>query len=183
LLCLQICYDGDIPDFKKLTKARQVCPCSLQKGVNDIDDKKLLKELNKILTLEHGHLGMYKNYQDYQDKEIRRAFRRFMEIEIEHINKIKNIFRNLGGIYSPLIESGDIIGNLLGITVNFINDQEVLKTYSFIENKAHEGYMNFVAKLEKDNEPRNNFIAEMVAANMFEAKLMHLWLEDKLRNG
>jgi len=35
--------------------------------------------------------------------------------------------------------------------------------------------MKFVAKLEKDNEPRNNFIAEMVAANMFEAKLMHLW--------
>jgi len=173
--------------MEKVIENRAICyvyryRCGIKERVDDMDDGQLLKELNKILTLEHGHLGMYKNYQDYHDKEIRRAFRRFMEIEIEHINKLKNILRNLGGTYSPLIESGDIIGNLLGITVNLTNEQEILKTYSFIENKAHEGYMKFVAKLEKDNEPRNNFIAEMVTANMFEAKLMHLWLEDKLRN-
>ena len=54
-----------------------------------VDDRKLIGELNKILTLEHGHLGMYENYPDYKDKDIRRTFRRFMEIEIEHINKLK----------------------------------------------------------------------------------------------
>ena len=59
-----------------------------------MDDQALIKELNKILTLEHGHLGMY---------------------------------------------------------------------------------------LEQDDEKRNQFIAEIAAANMLEAELMHLWLEDKLK--
>ena len=35
-----------------------------------MDDKALIKELNKILTLEHGHLGMYLE----QDDEKRNQF-------------------------------------------------------------------------------------------------------------
>jgi len=35
-----------------------------------VDDQALIKELNKILTLEHGHLGMYLE----QDDEKRNQF-------------------------------------------------------------------------------------------------------------
>lgn len=146
-----------------------------------MEDKALIWELNKILTLEHGHLGMYKNLPDYTDKETRRAFRRFMEIEIEHINKIKSVIYNLGGKPSLVVEGGDITGRLLGVTLSTAwEDTEVLKVYSFIEKKSHEGYAAFVSKLENDGQ-RNQFIAEIAASNMLEAQLMHLWLEDKLK--
>ncbi|HHV72539.1 MAG TPA: ferritin-like domain-containing protein [Clostridia bacterium] len=147
-----------------------------------MEDKQLIKGLNKILTFEHGHLGMYKNFLDYEDKEIRRVFRRFMEVEIEHINKISTIIRNLGSTPSPLVESGDIIGKLFGITINFANIKDVLKAFSFIEKKSQQGYANFIAELEQNGDKRNDFIAELAAPNMLEAQLMHLWLEDKLKN-
>ncbi|HWI55359.1 MAG TPA: demethoxyubiquinone hydroxylase family protein [Desulfobacteria bacterium] len=145
-------------------------------------DAELVRQLNKILTLEHGHLGMYKDFSDYQDKDIRRAFRRFMEIEIEHINKLKNVTRNLGAKPSILIESGDIIGQMLGISFNLSSTRGVLETLSLIEKKSHQGYFDFVSKLEEDAEKRSQFIAEFLVSNMLEAKLMHLWLEDKLNN-
>lgn len=145
-------------------------------------DAELTRELNKILTLEHGHLGMYKDFSDYQEKELRRTFRRFMEIEIEHINKLKNTIMNLGAKPSILIESGDIIGQMLGITLNLSSTRGILETYSFIEKKSHQGYYDFVSKLDNDTENRSQFIAEFLASNMLEAKLMHLWLEDELKN-
>lgn len=141
----------------------------------------LIKELNIILTLEHGHLGMYKDFKGYQEKEIRRTFRRFMEIEIEHINKLENVMRNLGAQPSPLIESGDILGKMLGITVNISNAKTVLETYSFIEKKSTQGYSDFLKKLEQDEEKRTQFIGEFLTSNMLEAKLMQLWLEDHLK--
>jgi len=147
-----------------------------------LDDKMLMKELNKILTLEHGHLGMYEKYMDYSDKEIRRTFRRFMEVEIEHIEKLKTVIRNLGDKPSLIIEGGDIIGRLFNITINVADERGMLKAYSFIEQKAHAGYTDFVSKLENDSEKRNQFIAEIAASNMLEAKLMQLWLDDKLKN-
>lgn len=145
-----------------------------------MDEQDIKSELNKILTLEHGHLGMYKNYTHYKDKDIRRTFRRFMEIEIEHIEKLKNISRNIGFEPTLLIETGDIIGKFFNISINLTNEQEMIKAYSFIENKSHEGYKKFVKKLENDTEKRNNFLAEFVVSNMLEAKLMELWLKDKL---
>lgn len=145
-------------------------------------DAELVRELNKILTLEHGHLGMYKDFSDYQEKDIRRTFRHFMEVEIEHINKLKNVIMNLGAKPSNLIESGDIIGQMLGISFNLSSTRGVLETLSFIEKKSHQGYTDFVTKLEKDTEKRSQFIAEFLASNMLEAKLMHLWLEDELKN-
>ena len=54
-------------------------------------DEELIKEMNKVLTLEHGHLGMYRDFMGYKEKAVRRTFRRFMEIEIEHINKLENV--------------------------------------------------------------------------------------------
>lgn len=147
-----------------------------------MDDKKLVKELNKILTLEHGHLGMYKNFMKYEDKEIRRTFRRFMEVEEEHIGKINNIIRNLGGKPSLTVDGGDIIGKMFGFTLNTVADtKELLKVYSFIEKKSHEGYAEFVTQLEQDTQERNQFIAEIAAANMLEAQLMQLWLDNKMQ--
>ncbi|SFH38978.1 hypothetical protein SAMN05660649_05022 [Desulfotomaculum arcticum] len=148
-----------------------------------MDDKKLIGELNKILTLEHGHLGMYKNYLEYEDQEIRRTFRRFMEIEEEHIGKINTVIRNLGGKPSLTVDGGDIIGKLFGITLNTVADiNGQLKVYSFIEKKSHEGYAKFVSQLEQDTQERNQFIAEIAAANMLEAQLMHLWLDNRRRS-
>lgn len=147
-----------------------------------MDDKQLIKELNKILTLEHGHLGMYKDFSVYEEKDIRRTFRRFMEIEIEHIEKLKNVIRNLGAKPSLLIEGGDILGQMLGVTINMSKVSNVLQTYSFIEKKSHQGYTDFIVKLEEDSEKRSQFIAEFLAGNMLEAKLMQLWLEDELKN-
>lgn len=147
-----------------------------------MNDKELIRELNKILTLEHGHLGMYKDFSVYEEKDIRRTFRHFMEIEVEHIEKLKNVIRNLGAKPSLLIEGGDIIGQMLGVTINMSKVTNVLQTYSFIEKKSHQGYTDFIVKLEEDTEKRSQFIAEFLAGNMLEAKLMHLWLEDELKN-
>lgn len=143
-------------------------------------EKELIKELNTILTLEHGHLGMYKDYLNFKEKEIRRTFRRFMEIEIEHINKLETVIMNLGAKPSLLRETGDIIGHLLGITLNLTSTRNVLETYSKIEKKSHQGYATFVEKLEQDIDKREQFIAEFVNSNMVEARLMQLWLEDHL---
>ena len=146
-----------------------------------MDDVKLIRELNKILTLEHGHLGIYRDFLDFEDKEIRRVFRRFSEIEAEHIQKLKNVLENLGAGPSPIMEGGDLIGSLFGISLKGLtSDRRLLETYSLIEKKSYEGYSAFVAELEQDTEPRNNFIAETAASNMLEAQLMHLWLEHKL---
>jgi len=146
-----------------------------------MNDKELIQEINKILTLEHGHLGMYKNYLGFSEKEISRAFRRFMEIEIEHINKLEIVIRNLGVKPSLLMEAGDVFGKMLDITLNLTNTKNVLDTYSKIEIKSHQGYSKFVTKLEEDDDKREQFIAEFIASNMLEAKLMHLWLEDELK--
>ncbi len=146
-----------------------------------MNEKELIKEINKILTLEHGHLGMYKNFLDFSEKEIRRTFRRFMEIEIEHINKLEIVISNLGAKPSLLMEIGDVFGKMLNITLNLTNTQNVLETYSKIEKKSHQGYSEFVTKIEEDDEKRDQFIAEFIASNMLEAKLMHLWLEDELK--
>jgi uncharacterized protein YkuJ len=100
-----------------------------------VNDQTLIFELNKILTLEHGHLGMYENFLDHEDKEIRRTFRRFYEIEIEHIEKLKSLLRNIGASSSIVIESGDVIGKLFGLSINLTKDKELVKTYSFIEKK------------------------------------------------
>ncbi len=141
----------------------------------------LIKELNKILTLEHGHLGMYKNYLDHQEKELRKTFRTFVEIEIAHINKLETVLRNLGAKPSLLIETGDIIGHMLGITVNLTDTKKVIETYRFIEEKSHAGYSEFIQKLEQDAEKRTQFIGEFLTSNMLEAKLMELWLADYFR--
>ncbi len=147
-----------------------------------MDDKTLLKELNKILTLEHGHLGMYKNFTEYGDKDIRRTFRRFMEVEEEHIGKISSVIRNLGGKPALTVDGGDILGNMFGVVLNTVAEtKEVLKVYSFIEKKSHEGYAKFVSQLDQDTRERNQFIAEIAAANMLEAHLMQLWLDNKLQ--
>jgi demethoxyubiquinone hydroxylase (CLK1/Coq7/Cat5 family) len=124
---------------------------------------------------------MYKNYLDYQEKEIKRTFRAFMEIEMAHINKLEIVLRNLGAQPSLLIEGGDIIGRMLGITINLTDIKTIVKTYSFIEEKSHIGYTKFINKLEQDDEKRTQFIAEFLASNMLEAKLMQLWLEDHLK--
>lgn len=146
-----------------------------------MNDKELIREINKILTLEHGHLGMYKDFLDFSEKEIRRTFRRFMEIEIEHINKLEIVIRNLGAKPSLIMEVGDVFGKILDITLNLTNTQNVLETYSKIEKKSHQGYSEFITKLEEDDDKREQFISEFVASNMLEAKLMHLWLEDELK--
>jgi len=146
-----------------------------------MNDKELIKEINKILTLEHGHLGMYKDFLDFSEKEIRRTFRRFMEIEIEHIDKLEIVIRNLGAKPSLIMEVGDVFGKILDITLNLTNTQNVLETYSKIEKKSHQGYSEFITKLEEDDDKREQFISEFLASNMLEAKLMHLWLEDELK--
>jgi len=145
-----------------------------------MNDTQLVRKLNKILTLEHGHLGMYKDFLDHQDKEIRRTFRRFMEVEIEHINKLKNVIMNLGAKPSLIIEGGDVIGRLLGMTLDLTSTESIVKTYSTIEKKSHQGYSDFISKLETDNDKREQFISEFLASNMLEAKLMQLWLDDYL---
>ena len=146
-----------------------------------MDDKQIINSMNKILTLEHGHLGMYRNFRNHQDKEICRTFRRFMDIEIDHIRKLDQIILNLGGKPSPLAEGGDILGKVFGIAMNFRDDKELLKTYSSIEKKSHLGYTNLIKKLEEAGK-KEQFIAEIASANMLEAKLMFLWLDDKLKS-
>ncbi|MEL7566648.1 MAG: demethoxyubiquinone hydroxylase family protein [Dehalobacterium sp.] len=146
-----------------------------------MNDKELIREINKILTLEHGHLGMYKDFLDFSEKEIRRTFRRFMEIEIEHINKLEMVIRNLGAKPSLIMEAGDVFGKILDITLNLTNTQNVIETYSRIEKKSHQGYSEFITKLEEDDDKREQFISEFLASNMLEAQLMHLWLEEELK--
>lgn len=147
-----------------------------------MDDKQLITELNKILTFEHGHLGMYENYATYQDKDMRRTFRRFMELEMEHINRIQSVIRNLGEKPSLVVEGGDILGKLFGVSMQVTGDREILKVYDFIEQKSHQGYSDFISKLERENDNMYQFIAEITAVNKLEAQLQHLWLEDKLNN-
>jgi len=171
-------------DFKRVQKY------DIEKGKNGhpicaevilLDDTQLLLELNKIMTLEHGHLGMYRDFDRHQDQDMRRTFRRFAEVEEEHIQKIKNVILNMGGKVSLLAEGGDILGKLFGITINLGSDHDLIKTFSFIEKKSHEGYQKFVTKLEQDQEKRSQLIAEIASSNMLEAWLMHLWLEDKMK--
>ncbi|MDR3540535.1 MAG: ferritin-like domain-containing protein [Desulfosporosinus sp.] len=146
-----------------------------------MDNNELIGELNKILTLEHGHLGMYENFMSYKDKDVRRTFRHFMELEMEHVNKIQNILRNLGAKPSPLVEGGDIIGKMFGITINIADEHAALKAFKFIEEKSHEGYLKFTVKLEKENSNLLNYIAEEItSSNQLESYLQYLWLEDKL---
>lgn len=146
-----------------------------------MEDTDLILQLNKIITLEHGHLGMYRGFDMHQDKDIRRTFRRFTEIEEEHIQKIKSIILNMGGKVLMLTEGGDILGKLFGVTINLGSDHDLLKTFSLIEKKSNEGYQSFVSKLEEDGDNRSQLIAEITSSNMLEAWLMHLWLEDKLK--
>jgi bacterioferritin (cytochrome b1) len=147
-----------------------------------LEDKQLISELNRILTLEHGHLGMYRDFIDHEEKEIRRTFRRFSEIEAEHVEKVKSILYNLGAKPSLVVEGGDIIGSLFGFTINkAASIRDIIKIYSAIEKKSHEGYAAFVSKIEQDADNRNRFLAEIVSSNMLESHLMHLWLEDKLK--
>lgn len=145
-----------------------------------MDDTQLIKELNKILILEHGHLGMYENYTTYQEKDLRRTFRRFMELEMDHISRIQSIIRNLGVKPSPIVEGGDILGNLFGVSMQVTGDREILKVFDFIERKSHQGYSDFILKLEKENNKMYEFIAEITTINKLEAYLQHLWLKDKL---
>ncbi|KUO63127.1 MAG: hypothetical protein APF84_11420 [Gracilibacter sp. BRH_c7a] len=107
-----------------------------------MNDKELIKEINKILTLEHGHLGMYKDFLNFSEKEIRRTFRRFMEIEIEHINKLEIVIRNLGAKPSLIMEVGDVFGKILDITLNLTNTPNVLETYSKIEKSLIKDIQN-----------------------------------------
>jgi LPS O-antigen subunit length determinant protein (WzzB/FepE family) len=79
------------------------------------------------------------------------------------------------------MEVGDVFGKILDITLNLTNTQNVLETYSKIEKKSHEGYSEFVTKLEEDDDKREQFISEFVASNMLEAKIDDLWLEDELK--
>lgn len=144
-------------------------------------EPELIKEVNKILTLEHGHLGMYKNFTGYKEKEIQKTFKVFTEIETEHINKLQTVLKNLGAKPSLIVEGGDIIGRIFGVTINLADTKKVLETYSFIEQKSHEGYTKFINQLEDDSEEKSQFIAEFLTSNMLEAKLMHLWLEDHLK--
>lgn len=142
--------------------------------------EELLTELNKILTLEHGHLGMYENYMSYKDKEIRRTIRRFMELEMEHIMKIQSILKNLGEKPSIVAEGGDIIGRLFGITINMTDTYEALKAFNFIEQKSHQGYKKFLSRLDQEDQKMYSFIAEIIYANELESFFQHLWLRDKL---
>lgn len=147
-----------------------------------MNNNELIAELNKILTLEHGHLGMYENFMSYKDKDIRRTFRHFMELEMEHVTRIQNILQNLGAKPSPLVEGGDIIGKIFGITINFADEREALKAFKFIEEKSHQGYLKFTRKLEKENSNLLNYFAEEItASNQLESYLQYLWLEDRLR--
>jgi len=145
-----------------------------------MDNKQLIGELNKILTLEHGHLGMYQNYATYQHKELRRTFRRFMEIEMEHIDKIQDIIKNIGTKPSILVE-GDIFGKMFGISLKATGDRNVIKVYDIIEQKSHQGYSDFISSLERENREMYQFIAEIAASIKLEAYLQHLWLADYMK--
>ncbi|MGC7873435.1 ferritin-like domain-containing protein [Desulfosporosinus sp. SYSU MS00001] len=147
-----------------------------------MDTKELIYELNKILTLEHGHLGMYKSFMNYSDKDLRRTFRHFLDLEMEHVNKIQNILRNLGAKPSLLVEGGDIIGNMFGITINVADEFEAIKAFKVIEKKSHEGYVKFTTKLERENNILSNFIVEEItSSNQLESYLQYLWLNDRLK--
>lgn len=82
---------------------------------------------------------MYKDLLDYGEKEVGRTFRRFMEIEMEHINKITNVIYNLGAHLSLLIEGGNIIGKLFGITIKMAGGRDLFKACSFIEKNPIRG--------------------------------------------
>ncbi|AFM41605.1 hypothetical protein Desaci_2673 [Desulfosporosinus acidiphilus SJ4] len=146
-----------------------------------MDTTELITELNKILTLEHGHLGMYKNFMNYSDRDVRRTFRHFMEMEMEHVNRIQTILRNLGIKPSLIVEGGDIIGKMFGVSINIADELEAIKAFKFIEEKSHQGYLKFTEKLEKENTPLSNFIAEEItSSNQLESYLQYLWLKDRL---
>jgi Ubiquinone biosynthesis protein COQ7. len=144
-----------------------------------MEEKQLIAELNKILTLEHGHLGMYRDFKDFKDKEMQRVFRRFTEIEEEHIKKIADTILNLGERPSLLVEGGDIIGKMFGVSVKALGKDDVIKTYSYIEKKSFQGYNDFISKLDESDRIINHFVAEVASSNMLEAQLMHLWLESQ----
>ena len=135
-----------------------------------MDDKQLLTELNKILFLEHTHLGLYKSQLHLvKERDIKRAFVRFMEMEAEHINRLRDIIITLGGKPAIFSELGDLGGKILGITVDLTGTLSMLKTDYLIEKKSFEGYTNLIAKIS------DRKVADLIAVNSLEAHLMELW--------
>jgi len=135
----------------------------------------IVKELNKILFLEHTHLGLYKS-QLHLTKvpDIKRAFIRFMEMEAEHIDRLRDIIITLDGKPAIFSELGDFPGKILGITVDLSGTTNMLKSDYFIEKKSFEGYSNLIAKIS------DRKLADLVSVNSLEAHLMELWLQERI---
>lgn len=141
----------------------------------------IINELNKINTIEHGHLGMYKNHNDFDDRETRWALKRFYELEIDHIEVVNKIIKNLGGKPSLIAESGDIIGKIFGTTVNLTSPLTALSSFNLIEKKSSQSYLEFINKLEKEDPQQDQLLVEFLVPNMLDADLMHLWLNEKIK--
>lgn len=146
-----------------------------------MDNIQIVNELNKILTIEHGHLGMYKNNNAYDDRETRWTIKRFYELELTHVETISQIIRNLGGKPSLIVESGDILGRIFSITINLSSPIAALSSFNYVEKKSNQNYLEFINKLEKMGQGQNDLVAELLIPNMVDSDLMHLWLEEKIK--
>ncbi|MHB1042104.1 MAG: ferritin-like domain-containing protein [Eubacteriales bacterium] len=141
----------------------------------EVDDSQLLKELNKILFLEHAHLGLYKSQVHLvRDQDIKRAFSRFMEMEDDHIERLRDIIITLDGKPGAISEIGDPAGKILGVSVDLSGTFNMLRADYFIEKKSFEGYTNLIAQIS------DRKVADLVAVNSLEAHLMELWLEERV---
>jgi len=143
-----------------------------------LEREQLVRELNKILLFEHGHLGIYAaQAKRVKDREIARAFDRFKHLEEEHAGKIVTLIRDLGGSPSLPSSLGDEGGKILGVSLSLTGIENILRADMIIEATAYKNYHKLYKKIT-DETLRNR-----LGDNMIDAHLMYLWLKDRLETG
>jgi len=143
--------------------------------IKAVDKKELVLKLNNVLMYEHGHLGIYATQsKTIGDRQIAHVFDRFRHLEEEHAAKIRNLIVDLGGVPSLISRLGDEGGKLLGLALQATGTIGVLKADLKIEEIAVKNYHELCNEIEDES------IRDRMLENMIDARLMYLWLTDKI---
>lgn len=134
-----------------------------------------MAKLNEVLLYEHGHLGIYTaQAKTVGDQQIAHVFDRFRHLEEEHADKIRRLIMDLGGTPNLISRLGDEGGKLLGLALQVTGTLTVLKADLKVEELAVKNYHELCNKIEDES------IRDRMLENMIDARLMYLWLADKI---
>lgn len=140
-----------------------------------MDKKELITKLNDVLMYEHGHLGIYATQsKTIGDRQIAHVFDRFRHLEEEHAEKIRTLIIDLGGKPGLRSKLGDEGGKVLGFVLQATGTLNVLKADLKVESLAVKNYHELCNKIEDES------IRDRMLENMIDARLMYLWLADKI---